>query len=350
MAIQKFSFGIPADLDEADGVQQHVLGCRYYCDVAAPIVGGEWYRPTNNPTNTLTMCLFRVSDQTLLRSKTFSAPVAGLTQVFFDTSFPGLAGEHYVIAVLTNRYVFTSPGGWPFTTSNLTAPAQVASANVNGCFALNTGGALTYPVTVPAGTTNYHISPLVDVSEINNATFHFSLPALSSSLAAQALSNASLNLSLPSPTAGLVGVEGVIASNLREYVWQTLRLDPELNSLGINSTSLFSGGSADSPASTLQKWMAIRWGIEEPPLGRDTTSRRRFLSIWGYDRRRDFGDVDKMLHRARAILYPLKAINYNGGDGYITEVTDNGFSDDTWDPDLAASTRNWQLTIIASGL
>jgi len=350
MAIQKFSFGAPADLDEADGVQQHVLGCRFFCDVAAPIVGGEWYRPTNNPTNTLTMCLFRQSDQALLRSKTFTAPVTGLTQVMFDTPFDGLAGVHYVIAVLTNRYVFTSPGGWPFTTTNLTAPAQVASANVNGCFALNTGGALTYPATVPAGTTNYHVSPLVDVSTVNNATVHLSLPALSGAFTAQSPAGASLHVGLPGLTAGLSGTEGIIAENLRDFVWKALRGDPGLNALGIDESSLFGTLAPDSPAANLQKWMVIRWGIEEARLGRDTDVRRRFLSVWAYDRNRDFNDVDLMLQRARAVLFPLAAVEYNTSGGYISEVTDNGLSDDTWDDAYGAVTRNWQLTITASGL
>lgn len=350
MAIQKFNFGTPADLDEADGTQQHVLACRYFCDVAAPIVGGEWYRPTNAPTNTLTMALWRHSDQALLRSKTFTAPVTGLVQAIFDTPFSGLANEHYVIGVLTDRYVFTAPGGWPFTTVNLTAPAQVAAVNVNGCFALNTGGALTFPATTPGGVTNYHVSPLVDVSEVSSATLHIVLPSPSASLSGAGIASGTLHTTLPSPTLTMAGVQGVVATSLRDYVWQLLRFDPDLNAMGINASTLFSGGAADSPAANLTKWMAIRWGLEEAPLGRDTTSRRRFLSIWAYERKRDFTEVDRMLYRARQVLYPIKAVNYDSADGYITEVSDNGFSDDIWDDAFAASTRNWQSTIVASGM
>lgn len=350
MAIQKFEFGTPADLDEADGVQQHVLACRFFCDVAAPIVGGEWYRPTNAPTNTLTMALWRQSDQALLRSKTFTAPTTGLVQATFDTPFSGLANEHYIIGVLTNRYVFTAPGAWPYTTTNLTAPNQVASVNVNGCFALNTGGALTFPATTPAGRTNYHVSPLVDVSTVNNATLHFTLPSPTASLSAAAVASGTLNTSLPSPSGAFSASEGIIASNLRQYVWELLRTDPALNELGINRDSLFGTNAPDSPAASLQKWMVIRWGLEDPPLGRETTSRRRFVSFWAYDRRRDFSDIDQMLHRARALVYNLTGVHYNGSGGYITEVTDDGFSDDAWDPAYSASTKNWQATIIASGI
>lgn len=349
MAVQKFSFGTPADLDEADGVQQHVLACRYFCDVAAPHVGGEWYRPTNAPTNTLTMCLWRHSDQVLLRSKTFTAPSTGLVQATFDTPFNGLANEHYVIGVLTNRYVFTAPGAWPYTTTNLTAPNQVASVNVNGCFALNTGGALTFPATTPAGRTNYHVSPLVDVPDLNNATLHFSLPALASSFSGSASANASLGITLPALSADMSGIQGILAVSLREYVFQLLRLDAGLNSLGINESSIFGTNAADSPSANLQRWVIVRWGLEDPPPGRDTTSRRRFISIWAYDRDRDFSAIDPILDRCRAIVYPLKAVHYNGSGGYITEVSDNGYSDDLWDDAYSASSKNWQATIIASG-
>lgn len=349
MVVQKFNFGIPADLDEADGVQQHVLACRFYCDVAAPIVGGEWYRPTNAPTNTLTMALWRQSDQVLLKSKVFTAPSTGLVQATFDTPFSGLANEHYVIGVLTNRYVFTAPGGWPFTTANLTAPAQVAAVNVNGCFALNTGGALTYPATVPGGVTNYHVSPLVDVADINSATLHFSLPSPSASLTSQAIVNATLHATLPSPTGALSGLHGIVAVNLRDYIWQALRIDSQMNALGINAQSLFGTKAPDSPAATLQKWMVIRWGTEDPPPGRDTTSRRRFVSFWAYDRRKDYTDIDKMLARTREIVYPLAGIHHNGTGGFITEVSDNGYSEDSWDDAYNANTRNWSATIIASG-
>jgi len=182
------------------------------------------------------------------------------------------------------------------------------------------------------------------------ATLALTLPVPQASLDVDAIVQGSMAVVLPLPQLQMSTFEEIQANNLREYVWNLLRADPQLNSLGINENSLFGTLAADSPSADLQKWMVIRWGLEEAPLHRDTTSRRRFLSVWGYDRRRDFADIDLMLHRARAVLYPLKGINYNGSDGWITEVTDNGFSDDVWDPDYEASTRNWQATIIASGI
>lgn len=229
--------------------------------------------------------------------------------------------------------------GSPITaTLGVTLPvpalALTADADVNATLGFN------LPVPALALTADADVA----------ATLGLTLPIPQASFELDAVAQAALTILLPMPRVNLTIAEEIQAANLRQYVWNLLKSDAELNSLGINDNSLFGTLAPDSPAADLQKWMVIRWGLEEAPLHRETTSRRRFLSIWAYDRRRDFTDIDLMLHRARAVLSPLTAINYNNSGGWITEVTDNGYSDDVWDDAYEASARNWQLTIIASGL
>lgn len=159
-----FDFGTPADLDEADGTQIHMLGVDWFSSAPGVSTGGRWYRPTNNPTNTLTMCMFNLDTQALLASKTFTAPSSGYLDVLFDTPVAVTANQHYIQAVLTNRYVFTSPGGWPFTTTSLTAPNLF-----NARLALNTGGSLTFPAAIHGGGANFFVSPLFTLTSVDAA-------------------------------------------------------------------------------------------------------------------------------------------------------------------------------------
>ncbi len=181
------------------------------------------------------------------------------------------------------------------------------------------------------------------------ASLNISLPAIQTSLEVDPVATVLLSILLPAMSMSLGTGEQVNPANLREYVWELLRSDSVLNGYGINEASCFGTNAPDSPSADLQRWVVIRWGIEETPPGRDTTSRRRFLSVWAYDRNPDYSYIDLILDRCREILYPLKAVNYNNSGGYVTEVMDNGYSEDVWDDAYSASTKNWQLTIVASG-
>lgn len=269
---------------------------------------------------------------------------------------PGSSGYNFFVGVITDVNGGSSPID---ATLSITLPIPAVAMDVEAV----AGATLALSLTTPQLTAESDV--------IASASLDLALPSLSASLSTEALAEATLNLTLPSPVASLelhpiaqavlsillpqlsgsfTVAEEVSAANLREYVWGLLKVDPVLNGLGINENSLFGSYAPDSPSADLQKWMVIRWGISEARLGRDSDVRRKFLSIWAYDRQRDFTDIDLMLERVRDILYPLKAINYNNSNGYITEVIDNGYSDDVWDPQYEASTKNWQLTIIASGL
>lgn len=191
----------------------------------------------------------------------------------------------------------------------------------------------------------------LEADEDITATLGITLPVPQVSLNAGSVLpdiTATLDIALPVPTISLTAGDDFEAENLREYVWNLVSADAGMNGLNIGADSLFAMSAPDSPAATLQVWAVLNWGIEEPPLGRDTTTRRRFVSVWAYDRQRRYDRIEAILGRVRDLLYPLKAVNYAAG-GWITEVTDNGTSEDLWDPAYNAATKNWQLTIVSSG-
>lgn len=163
MVTEAFDFGIPTDPDNADGTQIHMLGVDWFSVAVGSCTGGRWYRPTNNPTNTLTMCMFNLDTQVLLASKEFTAGTAGYVDVLFDTPVASAANQHYIHGVLTNRYAF-SVGGWPFQTTSLRA-----QAGVNARLALNTGGSLTFPATIHGGGANFFVSPLFTLTSVDAA-------------------------------------------------------------------------------------------------------------------------------------------------------------------------------------
>jgi len=135
--------------------------------------------------------------------------------------------------------------------------------------------------------------------------------------------------------------------SLREFVFDLLKDDIQLNALGFNENTLYPAQAPDSPRGTQRRFMVLRWGTTEPRLGRDSDVRRQLLTVWAYDKESDYSAIIDALLRTHAILYPLKAVNVNGG--WITEVVDNGQSEDLYDPGYEAVTRNWAYTIIASG-
>lgn len=358
----------PEDPDQSDGGQHYVLGMRFGSPTqpGGSCIGADWLCPTVGPAGSQQIALFNLSGTQLAISNTFIGVPGVINRVLFVTPFTLVAGTEYVIGVQTNRYAFTNtPAPWPATSSPsgfMSAPAA------NGRLATTTAGVMVFPNLVSGSGSSYHLTPVVVFDNVANATLTISLPKPTVAFGAGAVSAASLGITLPKPVlamgaSGVAGADlgivlatplismtaGTLPDNLREYVWRRLSLDPTMNALGINQESLYSNNSADSPAANQQVWGILAWGQEEAPLGRDTTSRRRFLVFWVYCRENDFKKIEPILHRARALLYPLKAVNY-APDGWITEVGDGSLGEDLYDPAYEASTKSLNLTIIASGI
>lgn len=188
-----------------------------------------------------------------------------------------------------------------------------------------------------------------DVSTDISATLTITLPPTGSSLAVEPPVDATLSLVLPSPGLTLSVFESVLYDNLRQYIWAKLVADSTLAGYGITGNSLFGTNAPDSPAAELQRWAILHWSIEDPPIGRDTTSRRRSLVVWAYDRQTDYTYVDLILKRCGEVLLPIVGKQY-AIDGWITQIDPGITSEDLFDPAYNAVSRSWALTIIASGL
>lgn len=162
--MEAFAFGNPTTTNQADGAGPTVytLGTEWFASVAAPIVGGRWRAPDTVPSISCNMLLYRVSDQALLASSGAFTPTAGVeNDVLFSSPFTSVIDEHYVTAVLTNRYTFSNPGGFPHTTTHLTAPA-----GVNGRFRIVTAGNPAFPDSIHPGGVGYQVGPLVETTVV----------------------------------------------------------------------------------------------------------------------------------------------------------------------------------------
>lgn len=389
---------------------QYSFGVDIVSDVDQAIEAIWWYQPATGTVTDLDAGFYLQSGPTLLRSGTMAqgAVTQGAwNKIMLGSPFTMLAGVTYTAKVsMAGEHAYEGSASYPQPPDP--APTQFIlgryDQNETGYPASDTWGGQhgidvemvdvvdingTLSIVLPAEQSAFSASAVAEgVLSLNlpaeaaaligsvpaSGVLSLSLPAEAASLDGDLDVSGALNISLPTEAAVLSG--GVVASgslgislpalisslsapdttlpgSLREYVWRLLKNDPQMNAMGIDEASLFASTGPDSPditiPATLQKWMVIRWGIEEARLGRDTSVRRKFLSIWGYHRQRYMGDIDEMLERAYQVLYPVKAVQFSSS-GWIIEVTDNGLSEDVWEPAYAASTRNWQLTITASGV
>lgn len=255
--------------------------------------------------------------------------------------------------------------GWDVTindvTSEINGTLAITLPAVAVAFDADAIASGSLGITIPAPVV------ALDADAVAGGTLAISLPAVSVGLSAASIVAGALDISLPALVASLTAraeVSGQLAISippihfslfqtaqdvtLRDYIWGVLAADEGLNQYGIDSNSLYASWSPDSPSKDQQRFMVIRWGIEEPRMGRDSDARRIFLSIWAYDRNCDYDAITLMLQRARAVLYPLKGVNY--GLGSLFEVGDAGLSEDLYDEGYEAETKSWSLTIAASGI
>lgn len=131
---------------------------------------------------------------------------------------------------------------------------------------------------------------------------------------------------------------------LRDFVFDALRSDAQLNALGYNTDTIWPMMSVDSPPSRL--FMVLRWGADSPTPGRDSKVIRTGLTVWAYNKDPDYGPIGSALRRARDILVPIAGVSH--GDGWILDVENNGTSEDLYDDGYVAVTRNRAFTITAS--
>ena len=133
--------------------------------------------------------------------------------------------------------------------------------------------------------------------------------------------------------------------SLRELVYDRLLLNTDLENLGINSGSLFPNFAPDSPANNMQRWLVIRWGATNTAFAYSPV-RSGSITLWAYDRERDFDAIEQVLAAARATLEGLEA---NGHEGeYFITVTSQGQGEDVYDSVYEAVARTEAYTYSAS--
>lgn len=182
MVVEKFTFNAATNLDQADS--PFMLGCRWTTSADGTSAGVEWLRPTNLPTIPVYCAIYRESDQQLIASGGPFQPntlTPGLNTLNFTAPVNVVTTETYRSAVLTNRYAFSSPGGWPYTTASMNAPVQS-----NGCLAGTAPATLVYPSLAHAGGANFHVSPLFEATVIEEPEVIETVP-LTTALTAAAI-------------------------------------------------------------------------------------------------------------------------------------------------------------------
>jgi hypothetical protein len=135
--------------------------------------------------------------------------------------------------------------------------------------------------------------------------------------------------------------------SLRNMVFNALLADPELIGYGIHQGSLFPNFAPDSPASNLMVFAVIRWGNQQPTPGADTTVRPVLMSLWVYNREKDFAVIDHILKRCRDIFSSLVAQVSDGAAilGFDFQESSEDLRDDNYD----AVARSETYKIVASG-
>lgn len=142
---------------------------------------------------------------------------------------------------------------------------------------------------------------------------------------------------------------------VRNGVYQLLRADATLAALGAGSGSsdetlaIFPNFTLDSPAAGLTRWMTIRWGAAESPVGRDSETRPMPMAIWCYDRERDYTNIDAALQRVRALMKAVQGLALPGG-GYLVAADWAFSSEDIWDDTYEAVARGETYRIVTNGI
>lgn len=124
----------------------------------------------------------------------------------------------------------------------------------------------------------------------------------------------------------------------RNLLFDLFKNDPQLNGLGIDASSVYGSQTVDSPAVQQERWLFIRWGVAEMPVGRDTFTRPVPVGLWAYNRQRDYTPIDAILKRCHTLMLTLTGTPCPGGGIFVQ--ADYAFSsEDLYDDAYSAVMR-----------
>lgn len=135
--------------------------------------------------------------------------------------------------------------------------------------------------------------------------------------------------------------------SVRNLVYELLKNDAQLTAMGYGAGALFTNFTMDSPAARLEKWLTIRWGVADAPVGRDAQARPVNMSLWAYNRQKDYGPIQQALYRARQVLLPVVGMPQPGG-GHMVACDWSGTSEDLWDDVYEAIMRGENYRVVTT--
>jgi hypothetical protein len=124
---------------------------------------------------------------------------------------------------------------------------------------------------------------------------------------------------------------------------QAIIADAGMNALGIDSTNAF---AVDVDTPDTRPFLQLRWGRNDVALSQ-TEIGRRTLTIWVHDQPGDYGVIDSIVLRLRALLPTL--VGQNNGLGYLIAVEWSGDSEDLADDGHRTIARNSSFVLVGSG-
>lgn len=124
---------------------------------------------------------------------------------------------------------------------------------------------------------------------------------------------------------------------MRTIVFQAITSDPTLIGLGIEGENSFAG-DVDTPE--YRPFLQLRWGRND--IGLDVVTRRT-LDIWVHDEGGDYGRIDSIISRLRALLPTLEGTNN------VMAVEWTGDSEDLADDGHKTIARYTSFSLVGSG-
>lgn len=128
---------------------------------------------------------------------------------------------------------------------------------------------------------------------------------------------------------------------MRTLVMQAIIADATLNGLGITDESSFAV-DVDTPQS--RPFLQLRWGRNS--IGLDVVTRRD-LTIWVHDEPGDYGRIDSIIARLRALLPSLDGTG--NGTSRLMAAEWTGDSEDLADDGHRTITRTTGFLLVGTG-
>lgn len=136
---------------------------------------------------------------------------------------------------------------------------------------------------------------------------------------------------------------------LRNFVFDLLRADPQLNALGLTEGNLYPVYARQDANFTIEgeRFMVLRWGPTAPGIG---PSRPVDLAAWAYDISPEYSWIDDVLLRTTRLMEELTAgaVLTPERTAFISGATYQGSGPDLFDDLYNRYTRSESYRLVAS--